>query len=115
MKMLLPKNKLNCMCALMVLVLAVHSANTTENVSTVVESTTPEDEAIAPTTAPTTDPAANLTADPATDPTADPTADPSTDPATDHTIATTNASKGDDFPFTKVFQINNEAADRYFI
>ena len=109
--MLLPKNKLNCLCALMVLVFAVHSANTTENVSTVVESTTPEDKAIAPTTAPTTGPAADLTADPATDP----TTDPSTDPATDHTIATTNASKGDDFPFTKVFQINNEALDRYFI
>jgi len=79
------------MCALMVLVLAVHSANTTENVSTVVESTTPEDEAIAPT------------------------ADPATNPATDHTIAATNFSKGDDFPFTKVFQINNEAVDRYNI
>ena len=107
MKMLLPKNKLNCMCALMVLVLAVHSANTTENVSTVVESTTPEDEAISPTTAPTTDPAADLTDDL--------TADPATNSATDHTIAATNFSKGDDFPFTKVFQINNEAVDRYYI
>ena len=85
MKMLLPKNKLNCLYALMVLVFAVHSANTTENVSTVVESTTPEDEAISPTTAPTTDPAADLT----DDLTADPATDPTTDPTTGSTIATT--------------------------